>query len=143
VTGVQTCALPIFLRAGLLRAREVAGPHAAAARVVVVEVSVARREAQPLLELVVAQHVEAEPVAVLADALRHVDRAADGARAHVLLAAVDELAGDQQTAGGLTGRAAVDDPARIGVVAGLLRPPEAADAEVEDAVARDGREADA
>src|SRR5262249_60635838 len=102
-----------------------------------------RGEADPLLDLVVAQAVEAEPVAVLADTLRVGDGPPDEARAHVLLAAVDEFAREQEAAGGLPGRVQVDDPARIAGVAGLLRAPEGADAAVEHAVSRDGREADA
>src|SRR5437870_7437340 len=63
---------------------------AGAAGVQVVEVPVTRRQAQPFLELVVPENVEAIPAAILETREpRH--RSPDVAAAHVVLATVDEL----------------------------------------------------
>src|SRR5947208_1017966 len=116
---------------------------AGTAAVHVVEVPVARGEAEPLRHLVVAEHVEAQPVAILPIAGRLADRDADLARGHVLLAAVDQLAGEHEAARGLPHGVEVDDPARAMAVRGLLGPPAGADAEVEEPISGDRREADA
>src|SRR5437867_4154893 len=116
---------------------------AGTAAVHVVEVPVARGEAEPLRHLVVAEHVEAQPVAILPIAGRLADRDADLARGHVLLAAVDQLAGEHEAARGLPHGVEVDDPARAMAVRGLLGPPAGADAEVEETISGERREADA
>src|SRR2546425_12148841 len=92
---------------------------AGTATVHVVEVPVARGEAEPLRHLVIAEDVEAQPVAILPEARRLADGNADLARRHVFLAAVDQLAGEQQAARWLPHGVEVDDPAGAVVVRGL------------------------
>src|SRR5438552_2524158 len=115
---------------------------AGTAAVHVVEVPVARREAEPLRHLVVAEDVEAQPVSVLEGARRLPDWNTDLARAHALLASVNELACEHEAAGRLPYGVDVDDPARIAIDAVLLGPPGGGtDAEVHDVVLSERREA--
>src|SRR5438094_10459563 len=96
---------------------------AGTAAVHVVEVPVARGEAEPLRHLVVAEHVETQPVAILQIAGRLADREDEPTSPPDILAPVDQLTRALDTQPWTPQGPQAYQPARAKAAQGLLRPP--------------------